>query len=62
LGLFPARCCLATARRLAFSRVVVIFLGTEENLFWLFHKGFELDHLVIETKTKQDPGQIVHTW
>src|SRR3989442_8409739 len=62
LGLFPARCCLATARRLAFSRVVVIFLDSEENLFWLFHKGFELDPLAIETKTKRDPSQIVRAW
>src|SRR5712664_1565442 len=43
LCLFPARCCFATARRRAFSRVVVIFLDTEQNLSWLFHKGFELD-------------------
>ena len=33
---------MATARRLAFSIVVVIFLDTKQNLSWLFHKGFEL--------------------
>src|SRR5438132_13234252 len=58
LGQFPARCCLATARRLAFSRVVVIFLDTEENLFWLFHKGFEIYcWAAIETKGLRTLGQ-----
>jgi hypothetical protein len=60
LGLFPARCCLATARRLAFSRVVVIFLDTKADFWWLFHKGFELDPFATETNTKQDPGKIAH--
>src|SRR6266568_3111394 len=38
-GWFPARCCLATARRRAFSSVVLILSGTKEGFRGLFHKG-----------------------
>src|SRR3989442_9023687 len=58
LGLFPARCCLATARRLAFSRVVVIFLGTEENSRSCFIRDskFTLGQR-LKPKAYPDPGQ-----
>lgn len=49
VGVFPARCCFTTARRLAFSRVIVILVGTKDYLLSRFIRLAEL------TQGSQDP-------